>query len=121
MINNVEKIFKVLVLANSIISVIITIKIFYKNNYNLQNISGELLMISIYAIVWFYSLYKIYNFSKIGLKIYISLTILGFLFNIISNLSYADKFLYLLTLTEHIIIGSLITFSLYSKVKLKFK
>ena len=121
MINNIEKIFKGLVLGNSFISVIITVKIFYKNNYNLQDVSWGLLIMVIYALIWFYSLYKIYNFSRFGLKIYISLTILGFLFNIISNLSYADKSLFLLTLSEHLIIGSLITFSFFTKVKLKFK
>ncbi|MBF95894.1 MAG: hypothetical protein CFH34_01169 [Alphaproteobacteria bacterium MarineAlpha9_Bin4] len=117
----IEKLFKSLVLVNGLISVIITIKIFNKNNYNLEYISTGLLIMTIYAGIWFFSLYKIYNFSKFGLRLYISLTFLGFLFNILSNLSFLDKYLYLLTLAEHMIIGSILTFSYFSKVKLKFK
>ena len=96
-----QKIYKGLIILNGLISIIITLRIFYKNNYSFENINIGLIAVIIYASIWFFSLYKIYNFSKIGLKIYISLTIF--------------------TLTEHMIIGSIITFSYYSKIKHKFK
>tara|TARA_B100000073_G_C23304130_1_gene399907 strand:+ start:8 stop:388 length:381 start_codon:yes stop_codon:yes gene_type:complete len=121
MFKNIEKIFKSLVWSNFFISIIITFKIFMINNYHFLEVSAGLIITSIYASVWFYSLYKIYNFSKSGLRIYISLTLLGFLFNILSNLSYLDKTIYLLTVTEHMIIGSILTFSYFSKIKSKFK
>ncbi len=121
MFKNIEKIFQSLVWLNFFISIIITIKIFIRNNYSFYEISTGLVITIIYASVWFYALYKIYNFSKNGLRIYISLTLLGFLFNILSNLSYLDKMIYLLTVTEHMIIGSIITFSYFSKIKSKFK
>ena len=121
MFKNIEKIFKSLVWSNFFISIIITFKIFMINNYHFLEVSAGLIITFIYASVWFYSLYKIYNFSKSGLRIYISLTLLGFLFNILSNLSYLDKTIYLLTVTEHMIIGSILTFSYFSKIKSKFK
>ena len=121
MLNQLEKLFKSLILANCFISIIIAIKIFHKNNYNFYDISPGLLIMFLYTGIWFYSLYKIYNFSKYGLKIYITLTFLGFLFNILSNLLFLDKSLYILTLAEHMIIGSILTFSYFSKVKSKFK
>ena len=121
MFKNVEKIFKTLILINFLISVVITIKIFVLNNFNISEISTGFLITIIYGFIWFYSLYKLYNFKKIGLRIYISLTFLGFIFNILSNLSYLDKTIYLLTVTEHMIIGSILTFSYFSKIKSKFK
>ena len=77
MFKNIEKIFKTLILVNCFISVVITLKIFI-NNYTFSEMSMGLLITIIYGSIWFYSLYKIYNFSKIGLRIYISLTFLGF-------------------------------------------
>ena len=61
------------------------------------------------------------NFSKFGLRIYVCCTFLGFLFNILSNFSYLNKIIYLLTVTEHMIIGSILTFTYFSKIKTKFK
>tara|TARA_B100000029_G_C17315585_1_gene866116 strand:+ start:446 stop:814 length:369 start_codon:yes stop_codon:yes gene_type:complete len=119
--NQITSLFKSLILANSFISIIITIKIFYKNNYNFYEASTGLLIMLLYAGIWFYSLYKIYNFSKFGLRLYITMVFLGFLFNILSNLSFLDKSLYVLTLAEHMIIGSILTFSYFSKLKSKFK
>ena len=121
MADKTEKILKSLIVANIIISIVITIKIFNKNNYNFIDLSPGLLITIIYAGIWFYSLYKIYNFSKFGLKLYITLTIMGFVFNILSNISYLDKTLYLLTLTEHIVIGSILSISYFSRLKIKFK
>ena len=122
MFKNIEKIFKSLVWSNFIISVFITLKIFANNNYNFSSeVSIGLLITFIYAGIWFYALYKIYNFSKFGLRIYICCTLLGFLFNILSNFSYLDKTIYILTVTEHMIIGSILTFSYFSKIKTKFK
>ena len=80
-----------------------------------------LVITTCYAAIWFFSLYKIYNFSKFGLYLYISLIFLGFIFNILSNLSYLDKILYIMTISEHMIIGSILTFSYFSKLKSKFK
>ena len=121
MFKNIEQIFKTLILINGFISIVITLKIFIRNNYTFSEISMGLLVTIIYGSIWFYSLYKIYNFSKIGLRIYISLTFLGFIFNILSNLSYLDKTIYIFTLSEHIIIGSILTFAYFSKIKSKFK
>ena len=45
----------------------------------------------------------------------------GFIFNILSNLAYLDKTLYIMTISEHMIIGSILTFSYFSKLKSKFK
>ncbi len=120
-ISQIVKLYKSLILANSFISIIIAIKIFYKNNYNFYEISTGLLIMLLYAGIWFFSLYKIYNFSKFGLRLYIAMIFLGFIFNILSNLSFLDKTLYVLTLAEHMIIGSILTFSYFSKVKSKFK
>ena len=119
--NKLEKIFKSLIIVNFLISILITINIFYSNDYNFDQINLGLAITILYALIWFFSLYKIYNFSKIGLNLYISLTFLGFFFNILSNLSYLGKALYILSLTEHMIIGSILTFSYFSKLNSKFK
>ena len=122
MFKNIERIFKTLVLFNFVISVFITLKVFTNYNYNIYSeISIGLLVTFLYAGIWFYALYKIYNFSKFGLRIYICCSLLGFLFNILSNLSYLDKTIYLLTVTEHMIIGSILTFTYFSKIKTKFR
>ena len=122
MLKNIEKTFKSLVLINFFISVLITIKVFTNFGYNFSSeISIGLLITFIYAGIWFYSLYRIYNFSKFGLRIYVCCTFLGFLFNILSNFSYLDKIIYLLTVAEHMIIGSILTFTYFSKIKTKFK
>ena len=122
MFKKIEKIFKNLVLINFVISVFITLKVFTNYNYNIYSeISIGLLVTFLYAGIWFYALYKIYNFSKFGLRIYICCSLLGFLFNILSNLSYLDKTIYLLTVTEHMIIGSILTFTYFSKIKTKFR
>ena len=119
--NKLEKVFKSLIIVNFLISILITINIFYSNDYNFDQINLGLVITILYALIWFFSLYKIYNFSKIGLNLYISLTFLGFFFNILSNLSYLGKTLYILSLTEHMIIGSILTFSYFSKLNSKFK
>ena len=119
--NKLEKIFKSLIIVNFLISILITINIFYSNDYNFDQINLGLVITILYALIWFFSLYKIYNYSKIGLNLYISLTFLGFFFNILSNLSYLGKALYILSLTEHMIIGSILTFSFFSKLNSKFK
>ena len=116
-----EKIFKTLVFANLLISIAITASIFDTNNYTFSDITMGLVITTCYAAIWFFSLYKIYNFSKFGLYLYISLIFLGFIFNILSNLSYLDKILYIMTISEHMIIGSILTFSYFSKLKSKFK
>ena len=122
MFKNTEKIFKSLVLINFLISVLITFKVYTNYNYNFsKELSIGLIITFIYAGIWFYSLYKIYNFSKFGLRIYICCTLLGFIFNILSNLSYLDKIIYLLTVAEHMVIGSILTFTYFSKIKTKFK
>ena len=64
MFKNIEQIFKTLILINSFISVVITLKIFIKNNYTFSEMSTGLLITIIYGSIWFYSLYKIYNFSN---------------------------------------------------------
>ena len=119
--NKLEKVFKSLIIVNFLISILITINIFYSNDYNFDQINLGLVITILYALIWFFSLYKIYNFSKVGLNLYISLTFLGFCFNILSNLSYLSKALYILSLTEHMIIGSILTFSYFSKLNSKFK
>ena len=122
MLKNIEKTFKSLVLINFFISVLITIKVFSNFGYNFSSeISIGLLITFIYAGIWFYSLYRIYNFSKFGLRIYVCCTFLGFLFNILSNFSYLTKIIYLLTVAEHMIIGSILTFAYFSKINTKFK
>ncbi|MAI02225.1 MAG: hypothetical protein CMP40_00155, partial [Rickettsiales bacterium] len=79
------------------------------------------IFILLYALIWFFSLYKIYFLSKFGLRLYISLVILGILLSILSNLKIYGKLYYILSLLEHMIIGSIIVFSYFSKIKAKFK
>ena len=122
MFKNIEKIFKSLVLINFFISVLITLKVFINYFYNNSSeISIGLLITFIYALSGFIHSIKYIIFQNSDLRIYISLTFLGFLFNILSNLSYLDKIIYLLTVTEHMIIGSILTFTYFSKIKSKFK
>lgn len=115
-----EKIFKTLVFANLLISIAITASIFDTNNYTFSDITMGLVITTCYAAIWFFSLYKIYNFKKLGLKLYITLVILGLIFNILSNITYLNKILYIFTITEHMVIGSILTFSFFSKLKSKF-
>ena len=112
------KFFRFLIISNALVSLALTVYIFL---YNIEFINIKSLLVLLYALMWFYSLYKIYNFSKLGLKLYISLVIMGLLFNILSNLQVFSKFYYVISLFEHIVIGSLLAFSYFSKIKSKFK
>ena len=112
------KFFKLLVVLNTFISIALTLHIIL---YNIDIINQKNILVIVYALVWFFSLYKIYNFALLGLKIYISLVIMGFFFNIISNIQVLGKFYYVVSLLEHIIIGAILAFIYFSKVKSKFK
>ena len=110
--------FRLLIALNICVSIALTYIIIL---YNIDYYNFLTFFIAIYASVWFFSLYKIYNFSKTGLKAYISMVILGFILGIFSDLKIFGKFYYVLSLFEHLIIGSIITFSYFSKLKIKFK
>ena len=112
------KLFRYFVISNAIISLALTIHIFL---YNIELFSPKSFMILIYAFIWFFSLYKIYNFSNLGLKVYISLVLMGFLFNILSNTQVFSKFYYITSLFEHIIIGAILSLAYFSKIQSKFK
>ena len=110
--------FRLLIILNICISITLTYTIIL---YNIEYFNFFTIFITIYASAWFFSLYKIYNFSINGLKAYISMVILGFILGIFSDFKIFGKFYYILSLFEHLIIGSIITFSYFSKLKIKFK
>ena len=118
---NIKNTFRLLVLANGLISSIITIQIINNILYKTEFSSVTLSIILSYGLIWFFSLYRLYNFSKKGLTLYIVLVCVGYIFNILSNFNEFNRFFYILTLTEHLIIGSIITFSLFTKIKSLFK
>ena len=111
------KIFKILVVLNTIASLIITYQIIL---YNIEFLSLKIYFILLYALLWFFSLYKIYYFSKIGLKIYILLVTFGFILNMASDFKVFGPLYYFMTLFEHLIIGAIVALSLFSKIKTKF-
>ena len=110
--------FRLLIALNIFVSIALTYIIIL---YNIDYYNFLTFFIAIYASAWFFSLYKIYNFSKFGLKAYISMVILGFILGIFSDLKIFGQFYYILSLFEHLIIGSIITFSYFTKLKIKFK
>jgi hypothetical protein len=110
--------FRLLIALNICVSIALTYIIIL---YNIDYYSFLTFFIAVYASAWFFSLYKIYNFSKLGLKAYISMVILGFILGIFSDLKIFGQFYYILSLFEHLIIGSIITFSYFSKLKNKFR
>ena len=113
--------FRLLILANGIISASITYLITSNILYNIEKASASIFIILLYGLLWFFSLYKIYKFSKFGLKIYIILVILGYLFNILSNFKDFNQLFYILSLTEHLVIGSILTFTFFTKIKSYYK
>ena len=116
-----KRVFQLLVAINAIISSTITYLIISRILYNKDFFSFSVFIILLYGTLWFYSLYKIYNFSKGGVNLYVILVGLGFIFNILSNFKDFSQLFYILTLTEHLVIGSIITFALFSKIKFSFK
>ena len=118
MIKKDINIYKVLIIFNAITSIAITHQIIL---YNTENINIKLYFIFLYALIWFFSLYKLYNFSKIGLKLYILLVLFGLVLNIISDLKAFGKFYYVMSLFEHLIIVAIIVLSFFSNIKNKFK
>ena len=110
--------FKLLIILNICVSIFLTCTIIL---YNIEYFNYFTIFITIYASIWFFSLYKIYNFSKFGLKAYISMVILGFILGFFSDLKIFGQFYYILSLFEHLIIGSIITFSYFTKLKIKFR
>lgn len=112
------KIFKILIVLNTIASLIITYQIIL---YNIEKIDFKVYFISFYALIWFFSLYKLYNFSKIGLKLYLLLVIFGFILNALSDYKVFGALYYFMSLFEHLIIGGILAFSFFSNIKLRFK
>ena len=110
--------FRFLIVLNISVSIALTYNIIL---YNIEYFNYITIFIIVYASAWFFSLYKIYNFSKNGLKAYISMVILGFILGAFSDLKIFGKFYYIMSLFEHLIIGSIITFSYFSKIKIRFK
>lgn len=110
--------FKLLIILNICVSITLTYIIIL---YNIEYFNYFTILITIYASAWFFSIYKIYNFSKNGLKAYIFMVVLGFILGIFSDLKIFGKLYYIMSLLEHLIIGSIITFSYFSKLKIKFK
>ena len=111
------KVFKFLVILNTIASIAITHQIIL---YNLEFLNFKIYLILFYGFIWFFSLYKIYFFSKIGLKLYVLLVTFGFILNMLSDYKVYGPIYYFMTLFEHLIIGAIISLSFFSKIKTKF-
>ena len=111
------KVFKCLVILNTIASIFITQQIIL---YNLEYLDHKIYFILLYGIIWFFSLFKIFYFSKVGLKLYVLLVTFGFLLNMLSDYKVYGEFYYFMTLFEHLIIGAVIAMSFFSKIKTKF-
>ena len=111
------KIFKFLVILNTIASIAITHQIIL---YNLEYLDYKIYLILFYGFIWFFSLYKIFYFSKIGLKLYVLLVTFGFVLNMLSDYKVYGSLYYFMTLFEHIVIGAIISLSFFSKIKTKF-
>ena len=111
------QIYKLLVILNTAASIAITHQIIL---YNIENLNFKIYFILVYAFLWFYSLFKIFYFSKIGLKLYILLVTFGFILNILSDYKIYGSLYYFMTLFEHLIIGAIISLSFLSKTKSKF-
>ena len=111
------KIFKFLVILNCIASIAITHQIIL---YNLEYLDYKIYLILFYGFIWFFSLYRIYFFSKVGLKLYVLLVTFGFILNMLSDYKVYGPIYYFMSLFEHLIIGAIISLSFFSKIKTKF-
>ena len=111
------KIFKFLVILNSIASIAIAHQIIL---YNLEYLDYKIYLILFYGFIWFFSLYKIYCFSKVGLKLYVLLVTFGFILNMLSDYKVYGSLYYFMTLFEHLVIGAISSLSYFSKIKTKF-
>ena len=111
------KIFKFLVILNSIASIAITHQIIL---YNLEYLDHKIYLILFYGFIWFFSLYRIYCFSKVGLKLYVLMVTSGFVLNMLSDYKVYGSLYYFMTLFEHLVIGAIISLSFFSKLKTKF-
>ena len=117
MLSKEIKVFKFLVILNTIASIAITHQIIL---YNLEYLDYKIYLILFYGFIWFFSLYRIYCFSKVGLKLYVLLVTFGFILNMLSDYKVYGPLYYFMTLFEHLIIGAIISLSFFSKIKTKF-
>ena len=111
------KVFKILVILNTITSIAVTHQIII---YNSEYLDFKIYFVLFYGFIWFFSLYRIYFFSKVGLKLYVLLVTFGFLLNMLSDYKVYGSLYYFMTLFEHLIIGAIISLSFFSKIKTKF-
>ena len=111
------KVFKFLVILNTIASIAITHQIIL---YNLEYLDFKIYFILLYGCIWFFSLYRVFYFSKVGLKLYVLLVTFGFILNMLSDYKVYGSLYYFMTLFEHLIIGAIIALSFFSKIKNKF-
>ena len=117
MLDKEVKIYRLLVIINTVVSIAITHQIIL---YNIEYLNFKIYFILLYALIWFFSLYKIFYFSNIGLKIYILLVTFGFILNMLSDYKVFGPLYYFMTLFEHLVIGAIIALSFFSKLKNKF-
>ena len=110
------KIFKFLVILNTIASIAITHQIIL---YNLEYLDFKIYFILFYGFIWFFHIQNLL-FSKVGLKLYVLLVTFGFILNMLSDYKVYGSLYYFMTLFEHLIIGAIIALSFFSKIKTKF-
>ncbi len=121
MLKTLKSKYKFLIILNTLLSLIISYNILVITLINEKEFiypyNTSFVILMFYAIAWFFSLYQLFIFKKIGLQIYIFLLVLGIIMNIIGDISSFGKLMTILSLIEHLVIGSIISLSLYSPVK----
>tara|TARA_B100000767_G_scaffold42518_1_gene36367 strand:- start:1230 stop:1610 length:381 start_codon:yes stop_codon:yes gene_type:complete len=124
---SLKTIFKRLILLELLLILAITSSIFFESkevmsfNESVPIADGIVIFLVVWLLALFASLYLLYNFKKIGKKLFLGVFILGLVLALISGPLATDSWTYVLDAIECSISGVLIFILYFTPIKKEFE
>ena len=124
---SLKTIFKRLILLELLLILTITSSIFFESkevmsfNESVPIADGIVIFLVVWLLALFASLYLLYNFKKIGKKLFLGVFILGLVLALISGPLAMDSWMYVLDAIECSISGVLIFILYFTPIKKEFE
>ena len=124
---SLKTIFKRLILLELLLILAMTSSIFFESkevmsfNESVPIADGIVIFLVVWLLALFASLYLLYNFKKIGKKLFLGVFILGLVLALISGPLATDSWMYVLDAIECYIGGVLIFILYFTPIKKEFE
>jgi hypothetical protein len=124
---SLKTIFKRLILLELLLILAMTFSIFFESkevmsfNESVPIADGIVIFLVVWLLALFASLYLLYNFKKIGKKLFLGVFILGLVLALISGPLATDSWMYVLDAIECSISGVLIFILYFTPIKKEFE